>query len=81
MKRQKLSSAKGGEDLFHLVFAAAHDERLSLVDAPCSHTAESADALVAFEGVRSMAEQVGLGEFEISCVRIHGRIVLREGRG
>ena len=66
-----------GEDFFHLVFSAAHDERLALVDTADAPAAENATALYACKVVGCMVKQIGFNEFELFGAFVHGDMVLR----
>ena len=62
MRNAGLPAVKCGEDLLHLVFSAAHDERLAVEHPAGAKAAERAPALVAGDFFNLVAEEVGFGE-------------------
>ena len=64
------------EDVFHLVFTRAHDERFALVNATNAQPAERAAALVARKLRGIMAHEVGNCHFKLFGSVVHRGMVL-----
>ena len=71
----RLPAAERCKDFLHLFFAAAHDDRRTIENPPDAKTAEGTTALVATQCVGVVTEKIGLSQFELSDLGIHGSIV------